>query len=165
MTICIAYFSWKGHTRKVAETLAEVLKKTGREALLVEITPEREFKDSNVAVQAIKAFLTMKTPIKPGNTDLSGIDELVIATPIWAGKVPPFVNTYVSDVSNGKGKPFHVVAEMGGRGAEGGISVVRKQLEKKGMRFVSSAFTVESDVESGTFTGAVDAFAAGIGKK
>jgi FMN-dependent NADH-azoreductase len=50
----------------------------------------------------------------PCKTDLAGIDELIIVTPVWSHNVPPFVNEYCSAVSGGKGKPFHVIAEMGG---------------------------------------------------
>jgi hypothetical protein len=76
--------------------------------------------------------------------------------------VPPYVNEYLSAVTGGEGKPFHVIAEMGGRGSEGAIAAVKNQLEKKRMRFVSSAATVERDVDSGAFTATVDSFATGI---
>jgi NAD(P)H-dependent FMN reductase len=107
----------------------------------------------------------MRSPIKPCKTELAGIEELIIATPVWSGKVPPFVNEYCSAVTGGEGKPFHVFTEMGGKGAESAIASVRQLLEKKGMRFVSSASTVERDVDSGAFTATVERFAAGIQKK
>jgi flavodoxin len=157
MVIRVAYFSWKGHTQKVATALAERVN-----AELVRIEPLNTF---NIAIGGMKALLSMKSPIKPCKTDLAGIDVLIIATPVWSHKVPPFVDEYCSTVSGGKGKPFHVIAEMGGRGSEGAIAAVKNQLEKKGMRFISSAVTVERDVDSGTFTETIDHFAAGIPKK
>ena len=157
MNIRIAYFSWKGHTQKVATALAERLN-----AELVRIEPLKEF---TIAIGGMKAFLSTKSPIKPCKTDLAGIDELIIATPVWSGKVPPYVNEYLSAVTGGEGKPFHVITEMGGRGSDGAIAAVKNQLEKKGMRFISSAVTVERDVDSGAFTATVETFAAGILKK
>lgn len=157
MTIRIAYFSWQGHTQKVATALAGLVN-----AELVRIEPLREF---NIAIGGMKAWLAMKSPVKPCKTDLAGIDVLIIATPVWSGKVPPYVNEYLSAVSGGEGKTFHVIAEMGGRGSEGAIAAVKNQLEKKGMRFVSSAATVERDVDSGEYTAMVEKFAAGIQKK
>jgi flavodoxin len=154
MTIRIAYFSWQGHTQKVATALAGLVN-----AELVRIEPLREF---NIAIGGMKAWLAMKSPVKPCKTDLAGIDVLIIATPVWSGKVPPYVNEYLSAVTGGEGKPFHVLAEMGGRGSEGAIAAVKKQLEKKGMRFVSSAATVEREVDNGAFTATIDMFAAGI---
>jgi hypothetical protein len=157
MTIRIAYFSGKGHTEKVAITLARLL-----DAELVRIEPLRE---SGMPGKLLKTLFFMRSAIKPCPTDLTGIDRLVIATPVWAAKVPPYVNEYLAEVSGCGGKPFHVLAEMGGRGSEGTIAAVRKELEKKGMRFVSSATTVERDVDSGSFMATVEAFAAGIHQK
>jgi flavorubredoxin len=155
--IRIAYFSWKGHTEKVATALACLV-----DAELVRIEPVRE---SGMAGKLLKTLFFMKSAIKPCPTDLAGIDVLIIATPVWAAKVPPYVNEYLAEVSGGEGKPFHVIAEMGGRGSEGTIAAVRKELEKKGMRFVSSATTIENDVDSGAFMATVEAFAARIQRK
>ncbi len=113
----------------------------------------------------MKAFFRMKSLIKPVKSDLAGIDTLVIASPVWAGKVPPYVNQYIDSVTGGNGKPFHVIVEMGGRGDKNAIAVVRKALERKGMKFVSSASTIEKDVDSGSFAGTVETFAAGIRKQ
>jgi len=157
MTIRIAYFSRTGHTQKVATALAGLVN-----AELVRIEPQREF---NIALGAMKAWLAMKSPIRPCTTDLAGTDHLIIATPVWAGKVPPFVNEYLSAVTGGTGKPFHVLVEMGGRGDQSAIAVVRKALEHKGMKFVSSASTIEKDVDGGSFMGTLEKFAAGIPKQ
>ena len=157
MTIRIAYFSWKGHTEKVASALASLL-----DADLVRIEPLRE---SGMPGRLLKTLFFIRSAIKPCPTDLAGIDELIIVTPVWAAKLPPYVNEYLSEVSGGMGKPFRVIAEMAGRGSEGTIAAVRKELEKKGMHFVSSATTLEQDVDSGAFMATVEAFAAGVKKR
>ena len=154
MAILVVCYSWKGHTEKVATALAEIL---GAE--LVRIEPARE---SGIAGNALKAFFGMRSAIRPAKTDLSGTDTLVIASPVWAGKVPPYVNEYLASVTGGNGKPFHVLVEMGGRGDASAIGLVRKALEKKGMKFVSSASTIEKDVDGGSFQGTIEKFAAGI---
>jgi flavodoxin len=157
MTTRVVYYSWKGHTEKVATALAKLL-----DAELVRIEPVR---DCGVAGKAMKAFFGMKSPIKTTKTDLTGIDTLVIASPVWAGKVPAYVNTYLDSVTGGSGKPFHVLVEMGGRGDQSAITVVRKALEQKGMTFVSSVSTIEKDVDSGSFTGTLEKFSTGIRKQ
>jgi menaquinone-dependent protoporphyrinogen IX oxidase len=157
MTILIAYFSWKGHTGKVATALARLL-----DAECVRIEP---LKEPGIAREGMKSLFSMRTPIKPCKTDLAGIDELVIATPVWSHKVPPYVNEYLAAITGGDGKPFHVITEMGKSGSESAIAVVRKELEKKGMHFVSSAATIESDVDSGAYSATVQTFAAGIQKR
>jgi len=154
MKIRIACFSRNGHTERVAATLARLL-----DTDLVRIEPLRE---SGIPGKLLETLFFMKSAIKPCATDLIETDELIVATPVWAGKVPPYVNEYLSRVSNGEGKSFHVIAEMAGRGSEGTIAGVRNELEKKGMRFVSSAATVGHDEDSGAFTPTVEAFAAGI---
>jgi flavodoxin len=157
MTIRIVYYSWKGHTQKVATALAKLL-----DAELIRIEPVSE---GSVAGKAIKALLKMKSPIKPTKTDLAGVDTLIVASPVWAGKVPAYVNTYLDAVTGGAGKPFHVLAEMGGSGDQSAIAVVKTALEKKGMKFVSSATTLEKDVESGAFSPVIEKFAAGVRKE
>jgi flavodoxin len=156
MAIMVVYYSWKGHTERVAAALAKLL-----DAELVRIEPVR---DCGVAGKGLKALFGMRSPIRPAKTDLAGVDTLVIASPVWAGKVPAYVNTYLDSVTGGNGKPFHVIVEMGGRGDQSAIAVVRKALEGKGMRFVSSASTIERDVDSGSFAGTIEKFAAGIRK-
>ena len=157
MTIRIAYFSWKGHTEKVATALARLL-----DAELVRIEPLRE---SGMPGRLLKTLFFIRSAIKPCPTDLSGIDELIIVTPVWAAKLPPYVNEYLTEVSGARGKSFRVIAEMAGRGSEGTIAAVRKELEKKGMHFMSSATTMEQDVDSGAFMATVEAFAAGVKKR
>ncbi|MGD1004554.1 MAG: NAD(P)H-dependent oxidoreductase [Methanoregulaceae archaeon] len=157
MAIRVVYFSWKGHTEKVAIALAKLL-----DAELIQIEPVR---DCGMAGKAMKALFRMKSPIKPIKTDLTGVDTLVIASPVWAGRVPAYVNKYLDSVTGGSGKPFHVIVEMGGRGDQSAIAVVRKALEHKGMKFVSSASTIEKDVDSGSFMGTIEKFAAGIRKQ
>ena len=154
MTTMVVYYSWQGHTEKVATALAKLL-----EAELVRIEPVN---NCRVGREALKAFFGVRSQIKPAKTDLTGVDTLVIASPVWAGKVPPYVNTYLDSVTGCSGKPFHVLVEMGGRGDQSAVAVVRKTLEKKGMMFVSSASTIEKDVDSGSFTGTLEKFAAGI---
>jgi flavodoxin len=157
MAIRVVYYSWKGHTETVAAALAKML-----DADLVRIEPVRE---GGMAGNAMKAFFGMKSPIKPVKTDLAGIDTFIIATPVWAGKVPPYVNAYCDAVTNCSGKTFHVLAEMGGRGDQTAIAVVRRTLERKGMKFGSSATTMEKDVDAGSVSGTLETFAAGIRKQ
>ena len=72
------------------------------------------------------------------------------------------MNQYLDSVTAGSGKPFHVIVEMMTRGDQTAIGIVRKALEGKGMNFVSSASTLEKDVDSGSFMGTVEKFAADI---
>jgi flavodoxin len=154
MKTLVAYYTWQGHTGKVAQHLAGQIG-----ADLVQIEPAKE---SGMFTKAISAVFGLASPIKPCKTDLTGVDFLVIASPVWAHKVPPYVNRYISLLASTSGKPFSLLAEMKGSGADAAIAHMRKRLEAKGMRFVSSAFTLEAEVDSGSFVPKIGEFAKTI---
>ena len=143
MTALVAYYSRKGRTEKVARAVAEKLG-----AGLVRIEPTGRV---NLAIGVMEAMIGMKSAILPCRTDLAGTDTLIVVTPVWAGKIPPFVSMYLSQVSHGEGKKFAVITERGGHGSDVPIILVRRALEGKGMHFAASAVTVESDVDSGEY--------------
>jgi flavodoxin len=158
MKILVAYYSRSGNTRKAATALAGRL---GAE--ITEIKPEGRV---NLAFGAMKAFLNMTAPIQPDRTDLANIDTLVIATPVWAGKIPPYVTMYLSHVTGGERKPFYVLVERGGPGSDRPVQIVRELLQKKGMHFVASAETLEVMVKNNLYEDRIQLFAAAIlGKK
>ncbi|MGA2105301.1 flavodoxin family protein [Methanoregula sp.] len=154
MTLLVVYYSRTGHTQTVATSLA---KKLNAEVLRIE--PAHRV---NLAFGAMEALMSMTSHIKPCKTDLSGIDTLVIVSPVWATKVPPYINMYLSLLTGIDGKKFHVLVERGSPGSDRPIEAVRHQLEKKGMKFISSATTVEHEVESGLYEDTVRRFADGI---
>jgi flavodoxin len=157
MKILVAFYSWKGHTGKVAKALA-----TRLGADLVQIEAEKE---SGMFGKATGAMFGRSAPIRPIKSDLSGVDFLVLASPVWAGKVPPYVNRYIELLSNTSGKPFSLVAEMGKSGAEKAIAHMQKRLEAKGMEYVSSAATLESEVDLGSFVPKIEELAQTIAPK
>jgi flavodoxin len=140
MRILCVYYSWKGHTAKLAERLADLL-----HVEPVRIEPAAE---SGMFGKAMKALLGMSSAIKPVKEDLSDIDVLVIESPVWAGKVPPYVNEYINRMSMCEGKRCYVLVEMGASGAEKAISHLKGRLENKGMKFAGSTVTIEKDVDA-----------------
>ena len=98
--------------------------------------------------------------------DLSDIDVLVIASPVWAGKVPPYVNEYINRLLMCEGKRCYVLVEMGGSGAEKAIRHLKGRLENKGMNLAGSTWTIEKDVDADTVYDHLISFAGTIhGKK
>ncbi|RXE56505.1 hypothetical protein ABH15_05260 [Methanoculleus taiwanensis] len=154
MRIRIVYYSWQGHTRTVATALAELL---GAELQRIEAVSE-----SGMFGKAMRAMLGMRAAIRPLDASLGDVDHLIVATPVWAQKVPPYVNEYLAGLVNCSGKPFSVLVEMKGSGAESAIRAVRDRLTKKGMRFVSSAVTLEDEVDAGTYGRKIEEFAKAI---
>jgi len=154
VNILIAYYSWEGHTEKVVEVLASKLN-----ASTERIEPVKE---SNMGMKAIKAFLGMKSGIKPCKINLSEIDHLVVATPVWTGRPTPYINKYLSLLTNTQDKTFSVLVEMSTRGAENTINKIQNALEKKGMKYITSAVTLEDEVDAGKFDEAVSKLAESI---
>lgn len=148
--ILIVYYSWQGHTEKVASALAS---RVGGRAEKIEPAS-----GSSVVRGGMMALFGMRAAIRPAKTDLADVDFLIVATPVWSRKIPPYVNEYLAQVTNCRGKPFSVLAEMGRSGAENAVAIVRKELEAKGMRFVSSASTLESEVDAGQFGPVIEEF-------
>lgn len=156
MNTMIAYYSHSGHTEKVAKDLA-----TRIGAKLERIEGEHEASEPG---KSLSSLLTIQADIKPCKTDLADVDFLIVATPVWADGPSPYIEKYLSMVTNCRGKPFSAVIETRRGGGERTLSRIRKTLEKKGMRYVSSAFTFEKDVEAGAYNEVINRFASTIKK-
>lgn len=127
MKTLVAYYSRQGHTEKVAKELASQL-----HAEIEKIEPVHA---DNIGIGAFKAILGMRSPIKPFRTDLDGIDLLIVASPVWAHKVPPYTNDYLFRLTSASGKPCAVLVEMKSSGAESAIAAMKRRLEQKGMQW------------------------------
>lgn len=156
MNTLIAYYSRTGHTEKVATDLAQ---KIG--ASLVHIESYHEPSKSG---KSLSSLLTLQAEIKPCKIDLSDVDFLIVATPVWADGPSPYVERYLSMLTNCRGKLFSALIETSQGGGKRTLSQIRKALERKGMRYVSSAFTFEGDVDAGKYHEVIEHFAATIKK-
>jgi len=88
----IIYYSWTGHTKTVASTIAEELK-----GELVGLKEEKDRKKGLGYVSAaFQALFGLKSKIKEPNLKISDYQRIFIGTPIWAGKATPAVNTILS---------------------------------------------------------------------
>jgi len=156
MKVLVAYYSWKGHTETLARNVAPKLN-----ADLVKIEP-LEDPGSGMGGKAVKALFGLRAKIKPCLSDIKEFDQLVIATPVWAQKIPPYTREYLSGLGNCSGKKFSVLVEMGGSGGDKVVEIVRQILEAKGMKFVTSAQFIEKEVEAGKFEEPLDQFVTKI---
>lgn len=152
MKILIAFYSWTGHTETVARALGQKLEST-----IIRIEP-LVGPDGRMGRMAMKTLFGIKEEIKPVQADLTEIDHLVIATPVWMHNLPPFTRQYLSGLTGCTGKKFSVLTEMGGSGSERVVKNIRRILEGKGMKFVASAATIEKDVDAGKFDETLDEF-------
>ena len=115
MKSLIVFYSLEGHTKFIANIIAEEL-----QCDLLELKPEKEipktgfrkfFWGGKSAIFKEKPTLQNKIP------NLKEYDTILIGTPIWASTYAPPVNTFVSD-NEIKQKKFCFFACHGGGGAK-----------------------------------------------
>jgi flavodoxin len=152
MKALVAVYSYTGHTLKVADQL--------KNELGADITRLEPQKDVSYMGKCINALLRRKAPLKPCQTDLNGYDLLVLCGPVWCYSPPAGINEYVSRLQNADGKKCAVALTMGGSGDKRTAGMMRKDLEKKGMRFVDSMTVIEVVVDEAECGAAVSQFAA-----
>lgn len=109
-------------------------------------------------IKAIHAYLEKKWPIQDCITDLSEYDCLLLCCPVWAGRAPPGVNQYLSELKNVKGKKLVVMVTMGGNGNQGATDQIKTALEVQGMEFVKKLIINGNDQKSGEWVAKVDEF-------
>ncbi|HMK46144.1 MAG TPA: NAD(P)H-dependent oxidoreductase [Methanocella sp.] len=157
MKTMIAYYSLEGHTEKVVHDLAT---KIGA-SHVVRVEPLDE---SVLQGKSLSSLVSINANIKPCKSDLDDVDFLIVATPVWTDGPSPFMDRFMSTLTNCKGKPFSALIETSIGGGDRALSRIRKTLERKGMKYVSSAFTFEKDVESDKYSQVLEKFAATIHK-
>ena len=150
MKTLIACYSYTGNTMVIAQRINENI-----DADLTRIQPE---KDRWYMIKAIHAYLERKWPIEDCITDLSEYDCLLLCCPVWAGRVPPGVNEYLSQVDNVKGKKLAVMVTMGGDGKEMASEQIKTALELQGMQFTGNLKITGKDQKSGEWAAKAEEF-------
>lgn len=102
----VVYYTWAGHTRKMAEIIAA---QTGADVL--EIAPEQPYTQNyNTVVKQAQQEIREghRPPIRDAKRDLSAYDVVYVGTPIWWGTMAPPVATFLSanDLSGKTIMPF-----------------------------------------------------------
>jgi len=131
MKTLIAYYSYSGHTDKVAKIFADQLKAKG-EVELLRLKPKNEI--TSFAGQC-RAALTRKRAELDGavKTDVSPYDLVIIGCPVWAFAPTPAMNTYLDKVNGLHGKKVVVLLTSGsGVGVNRCFKNIRVILESKG---------------------------------
>lgn len=150
MKTLIACYSYTGNTMVIAQRISENI-----DADLTRIQP---VKDRWYMIKAIHAYLERKWPIEDCITDLSDYDFLLLCCPVWAGRVPPGVNEYLSQVKKVKGKKLAVLVTMGGDGKEMASEQIKTALELQGMQFIGNLKITGKDQKSGGWVAKAEEF-------
>ncbi|ONI48246.1 hypothetical protein AN643_02540 [Candidatus Epulonipiscioides saccharophilum] len=116
MKTLVAYYSLKGHTKFVAETIANELG-----ADLYEIKPQKKY-SMLTALMASKSQIkkSVSPPIEEPNVEMNKYHEIIIGTPVWWGSFAPPVRSFVrkQDLSRKPVKLFCTYANNKGSAIE-----------------------------------------------
>jgi flavodoxin len=143
MKICIIYHSETGNTRHVAQHLASVC-----DGKLIDITDKATYNRlTRFLVWCKMARGEEKTPIEPSSIDVSGFDQLVFGSPVWAFKPTPAIHAAIDSLKGCEGKKATAFCTHGGRpGAT--AEVFQKWIEARGMKCVGNANISDKDIEN-----------------
>ena len=109
MKTTVIYYSYSGHTKKIAEELA-----AKESAGIAEIRDVKRPGKLKAYVSGCFAAMRGKAwPIEPVDTDLSEYDRLILLAPIWAGNPPPAFNAMLEQLSNGKTVAVKMISGSG----------------------------------------------------
>lgn len=120
--VLVAYYSWGGHTRTVAQ---QIQQETGAD--IFEIQPEKPYPtDYQECVKVAKEEVNNNVhPAIAKNVDNIGqYDVIFVGYPIWWGKAPMFVYTFLEQ-NNLQGKVVVPFCTSGGSPIDGSIPDVQ----------------------------------------
>lgn len=114
--VLIAYYSFEGHTEKIAEEIAARVRQSGGEADLLRIRVKKEPPHAGMGKFMVGGWmaLTQKDPgILNEEVSLDGYDRIFLGMPVWAGNAPGAIAAFIRK-TNPQGKNFYLFAVSGG---------------------------------------------------
>lgn len=133
MKSIILYYSYNGHTKKVAEKLART-----QGADLVEIqTVQQKGNFMTYLVDCPRAMMRKGAEIEPVTQDLSAYDLITLAAPVWASYPAPAFNAMVKLLPKQKNVQV-ILVSASGSGATKKSEIGTKHLIKdKGCKVIA----------------------------
>ena len=113
--VLIAYYSFEGHTEKIAEEIASRIRQSGGEADLLRIRVKKEPPHAGMGKFMVGGWmaLTQKDPgILNEEIDLDSYDRIFLGMPVWAGNAPGAIAAFIRK-THPQGKDFYLFAVSG----------------------------------------------------
>ena len=143
MKCALVYYSFSGVTKKVMEDMNKIISGT-----LIEVTPDKSYSKLTAYTLGCKrAHSEQADPVSPSSIDLAQYDHVIIAGPVWAWKPAPPLNGAIQSLKNGEGKTASIVCTAGGQ-VGSSIEVIRKGLEKQGLKVTGELALVSADLKT-----------------
>ena len=131
MKTIVVFFSMSGNTKLIAESIAKQL---GADTLELKLKKPLPSKGFGMYFFGGKSTIFKETPeLANEKTDLSLYDNLVFATPVWAGGYASPLNTFISQ-NPVSGKKVAIAVCHAGGGADKCVAALKKALS--GNQFV-----------------------------
>lgn len=127
MKTVVVYYSRFGTTRTVATALAGELGAEAREI--------RAARECGFLGMVFRSIFDIRMPIRPMDLELSGVDRIVLCTPIWAGRPANPVRTFLREAKI-EGKRLLVLFTTGGGETGPALEAVRKLVSGKNVEVV-----------------------------
>ena len=109
MKTLILFYSYTGHTKKLAEEMS-----AKESADIAEIKDaKRPGKLKAYCSGCFNALRGKAWPIQPIAADLAAYDRIKICSPVWAGNLPPAVNAALEKLPGGKTVSFTLASASG----------------------------------------------------
>lgn len=143
MNVCIIYHSETGNTRHVAQHIAEACR-----GKLVEVTDRTEYgRLTGFLVRCKMARGEETTAIEPASIDVSGYDQLVFGSPVWAFKPTAAIHAAIESLKGCEGKRATAFCTHGGKSGQT-AEVFQKWIEARGMKCVGNGGIHQKDIEN-----------------
>ena len=113
--VLVIYYSFEGHTEKVAQEIARRIRDAGGEADLLPIRVQKEPPHTGAGKFLTGGWmaLTQKDPkILNEEVSLEGYDRFFLGTPVWAGTAPGAIKAFLHRAKP-EGKDFYLFAVSG----------------------------------------------------
>ena len=114
MNTLVLFYSYSGHTKTIAQDLAE--KESCEIAEIKDVRRPGKLKAYTAGI--IASIRGKEWAIQPLSIDLDAYDRVILLAPIWAGNPPPAFNAALSQLSAGKTVALKMVSGSGKSGCK-----------------------------------------------
>jgi flavorubredoxin len=159
--LLIAYFSYSGNTRRIAEALMERLRNSC-DVEIVEVAPTR--KRSYLHWLAYSFVPDSEVEIENPEMELSRYDVVLLGFPKWTFSCPP-LNRFIRKLRSRNKPRFHLFMTSGGFDEQRFLDNMTHKLTKMGCNILESLTVRRKQIQRETYVESVDSFARRVQKQ
>ena len=152
--LLVAFFSYSGNTRRLAQALTKRLRDF-YDVEVVEIVPTR--KRSYFHWLAYSFVPGSEVEIENPERELSRYDVVLVGFPKWTFSCPP-LNRFIRKLRNHDKPRFYLFMTCGGFDEQRFLNDFTHKLTKKGYNIVGSLAIRRKQIQRRTYSGSVDSF-------